>query len=202
MSNNEGNPVLDGLMDRRTVVLSGAINHKSVVDVSSRLMVMQLASTDRINLIIDSGGGDLHPTLALCDLLTSVLTAPVRGIAIGGCASAATFVLLHCTERWGTPYSRYLIHSGTKGRISIRMNQQTPARLEALLKEVRAEEEMMITMYMKKLGKTRKVVQEFISRGDDEFNEYFSAEEAKKLGLITHIVDGKLDIFSKVNGTK
>jgi len=201
------NSVLETFMNRRTVILSGEINHQSVGDVGQRLITLQARSPDRINLVIDSGGGSMDAALRLCDLMSTVMTAPVRGIALGACGSAATFVMLYCNERISTPYSRFLIHSGTRSKISIPIGQTTSENLEQLLKDVKATEEMVLSLYMSRLTPTtwskeeqtdmqrREYVQKLINRGDQPFDDWMSAQEAIEVGLITEIVSGKLDIF-------
>ncbi len=200
------NPIFDGMMDRRTVILSGEINHASTGEVGQRLISLQMQSDSPINLIIDSGGGSMDAALRLCDLMTTVLTAPVRGIALGECGSAATFVMLYCIERIGTPYSRFLIHSGTRSKITIPINQTTSENLGQLLRDVEATEEMVMKLYMNRLtpkkwsGKTsnkdrRAFVRKLIARGDQRFDDWMSAEEAVQVGLIESVFTGKLDIF-------
>ncbi len=200
-------PIVEGLMERRTVVLRDEINHDSISELRGRLLTLQMRSTDRINLIIDSGGGNFYSALELCDVMTNLLTAPIRGIALGACGSAATFVMLHCNERIGTPHSRFLIHSGTRTKISLPINQTTSENLEQLLKEVKATEERVLQLYMSQLtpkawapqGPTdeerRVYAQKLINRGDQNFNDWLSAEEALDVGLIGKIERGKLNIF-------
>lgn len=201
------NPALEAFMARRTVILSGEINHQSIGELGQRMIELQARSTDRINLIIDSGGGSIDFALYLCDLMSTVMTAPVRGIALGSCGSAATFVMLYCNERISTPYSRFLVHSGTRSKISIPIGQTTSENLEQLLKDVKATEEMVLGLYMSRLTPTawtkkeptdeerRGYVQKLINRGDQSFDNWMSAEEAIEVGLVTEIVNGKLDIF-------
>jgi ATP-dependent Clp protease, protease subunit len=201
------NPAVETFLARRTVILTGDINHQSIGEVAQRLITLQARSPDRINLIIDSGGGSMDAALRLCDLMSTVMTAPVRGIALGSCGSAATFVMLYCNERISTPYTRFLIHSGTRSKISIPIGQTTSENLEQLLRDVKATEEMVLGLYMSKLTPTawskempanekrREYVQQLIDRGDQSFDEWMSAEEAIEVGLITKIVSEKLDIF-------
>lgn len=201
------NPIFNIFMSRRTVILSDEINHQSIGEVGQRMVELQARSPDRINLIIDSGGGSMDAALRLCDLMSTVLTAPVRGIALGACGSAATFVMLYCNERLSTPYSRFLIHSGTRSKISIPIGQTTSENLEQLLRDVKATEEMVLSLYMSKLTPVawskekptdemrREYVQQLIDRGDQSFDDWMSAEEAIEVGLVTEIVHGKLDIF-------
>ncbi len=199
--------ILDAMMKRRTVVLGGEITHSSTSDVAKRLISLQMLSNDTINLVIDSSGGSLDAALRLCDLMTVVMTAPVRGIALGQCSSSATFIMLHCNERLGTPYSRFLVHSGTASEIAIPINHTTSENLEQLLHEVKETEETVTQLYMNCLTpaawtkKTtnearRGFVQKLIARGDQKFDEHMSAEEAVRAGLIERVVHEKLDIFN------
>jgi ATP-dependent protease ClpP protease subunit len=200
------NPILTGLMDRRTVVLSGEINKETIATVSQRFFQLQLHSSDMINLLIDSPGGEMRSALFLCDILTSVMTAPVRGIVIGECSSAATFILLSCKERMGTFYSRYVIHSATRNQIRVQMNDTTSERLEQILREVKASEETITRLYMRTLQPAnwnestteddrRTFVKQLIARGDQEYNAVMSSDEAVEVGLIQSIIAKKLDIF-------
>ena len=202
------NPIGEGLLDRRTVVLSGEISPKSVAEAGRQMMALQMRSPDKINLIIDSGGGATYAALHLCDLMRTVITSHIRGIALGDCGSAATFIMLHCDERLTTPFSQFLIHSGTRSKITIPINQTTTENLEQLLKDTRATEEMVIELYRNKLtptawkkskpSKARQIqyVQQLIARGDQRFDNWLTAEEAVEVGLVTKIVRDKLDIFS------
>ena len=201
------NSLFETFMARRTVILSGEINHQSIDELGRRMMTLQARSPDRINLIIDSGGGSLDAALRLCDLISTVMTAPVRGIALGACGSAATFVMLYCNERISTPYSRFLIHSGTRSKISIPIGQTTSENLEQLLRDVKSTEKMVLDLYMSRLtpaswaqqkpsdDERRTYVQKLIDRGDQPFDDWMSAEEAVEVGLVTEIMHGKLDIF-------
>lgn len=200
------NPILDGLMERRTVILDGKINNTSISDVGRRLVSLQMQSLAQINLLIDSGGGSLDAALRLCDLITTIMTAPVRGIAIGECGSAATFIMLHCQQRFGTPYSRFLIHSGMRSEIALPINGSTSENLEQLLYEAKATDDMVVQLYMNRLTPSswtpdthevdrRRYVQGLITRGDQRFNSEMMAKEAVDVGLIEGVIYDKLDIF-------
>lgn len=200
-------PLIDGLMERRTVTISGKINNDIINDVGSRMLALQMRSPAPINIVFDSGGGSVYAALRLCDLIHSLITAPVHGIAMGICGSAATFIMLHCQKRISTPHSRFLIHSGTRSEITIPVNQSTSEHLEQLLKDTRATEEIVTRLYMTRLtpkawanGNTseeekRVFVQKLISRGDQPFDQWFSAEHALEIGLIEEITTTKLGIF-------
>lgn len=198
--------IFNDLMSKRTVVISGKIVKDNIDDVIRRLIALQTLSHEPIYLIIDSSGGSIHFALRLCDLMTTLITAPIKGVAMGLCGSAATFIMLHCDERIGTPYSKFLIHSGYRDQISIPIDQSTADNLELLLKETKNLEEEAIDLYMRKLTphtwsdntsneNKRTYVKELIKRGDQNFNNWMSAKEAEEVGLINNIIVDKLDIF-------
>jgi ATP-dependent protease ClpP protease subunit len=205
------NKLLDNLMKRRTVLLAGEITFKTIKDVSARMIDLQHQSPDRITLIIDSGGGNVQMALDLCDLIRVVITAPVRGIALGKCGSAATFIMLHCTERLGAPYSRFLVHSSVLHTPScgLRLTENLELSVQRLVQEVSETKETLIQMYAARLTpaiwKTeeptqearRRFVEDLMKRGDQDFGEWIAAKEAVELGLIEKIVTEKLDIFPK-----
>jgi ATP-dependent protease ClpP protease subunit len=198
MSDNSGNVELRDMLMRQRTVLLGEINSESGTEVARRLLILQSQSTDKINLLIDSGGGENSWAYRLCDLIECVITAPVKGIAIGSCNSAATFVMLHCNERIATPKARFIIHSGRMSGITVPLNHTTQTELEHLLAATKISTEQMIRMYMQKMHKSRKEIIALIRRGDQKFNDSISAIEAVKFGLIERIEE-KLDIFPEVS---
>ena len=182
-------------MRHRTVTLSGEITHDSTGEIARQLLTLQAESLTPINLLIDSGGGHDNAALQLCDLITHLITVPVRGLVLGSCMSAATFVILHCDVRLATPYSRFKIHSGTMSGITLPLDGNTTTNLEHLLSESKTVAERVANLYMRKLGISREQVDALVARGDQRFDDDMSALEAKEIGLITGIIEGKLNIF-------
>lgn len=199
--------LVDGLMAKRTVALEGRITADVTKDVGKRLLTLQMQSNEPIKLLINSGGGSTFAALELCDLMSSIMTAPIHATAIGTCGSAATFVMLHCNKRRSTRYSQFLIHSGTKSEITVPVNQRSSELLESLIKEIRDTEELVTRLYMEHLtpkaweGRTpteeerRDFVRELLGRGDQRFDQWFFAKHAIEIGLIQEITTTKLDIF-------
>lgn len=199
--------ILEGLTKRRTVALGGEIDESIISNLATHMLRFQIESNDPINLIIESGGGSIFHALRLCDLITTVFTAPIRGIALGACGSAATFVMLHCQERLSAPHAEFLIHSGTRSKISLPINQTSSVMLEQLTKDLRKMEQIARDLYVNRLTpaawkrkrttlmQKRTYVQKLIARGDQEFDNWISAKEALEVGLIDRIVTGKLGIF-------
>lgn len=197
-------------MARRTIFLNGKITLETMSEAAERMLTLQMRSPDPINLVINSGGGGVYAAMHLCDIMESIMTAPVHGIALGVCGSAATFVMLHCQKRMSTPHARFMIHSGTRSEITVPINHTTSEHLEQLLQEVKATEEVMTRVYMKRLtpkgwengrpseDEQRAYIKELINRGDQPFNQWFSAAHAVEIGLIDEITTAKLEIFPQV----
>lgn len=194
-------------MERRTIFLEDDVTPESISDVGSRMLFLQTESSEPITLLINSGGGDLYPALQLCEQMKIIMKAPVRGIAVGECASSATFIMLHCAERYGTPYSRFLVHSGNLGGIDVPIGRASREVAEQLLADIKATEEQVTNLYIDHLtpaewkagevdrNEKRQFVQKLIDRGDQRFNGWLSAEEAVHVGLIEDVYKVKLDIY-------
>ncbi len=207
MSEEKPNLIEQGLFKRRTILLAGDITPESTTKAERQLLELQLQSEDTATLIINSGGGSTYDALRLCTVIKTILTIKIRGVVIERCGSAATFVLLHCHERIGTPYCHYLIHSGSRSKITIPVGQNTSDQLEQLLLSTRTVEEEVIGMYMRCLTppswkdrnvteeEKRDFVQKLIDRGDQRFNADLSNKEALAAGLIERVEEGNIGIF-------
>jgi len=187
--------VVEKLMEKRILTLTGRIQTESIGELISQMLFLQAQSNNRIDLIIDSGGGVIQPALKLCDFMSHILTVPVRGIAVGSCSSAATFIMMHCAQRVCTPHAGFVIHSGTHNNISVPMNETTEEHLQHLLATSKKMTELVIKLYMQKLKKTRAEVQQVINRGDQHFDKRLSAKEAVEIGLVEEILKKNLKLF-------
>lgn len=207
MAEEQKESIREGLMAHRTVVLVEEVSDKTVWEIINKMFNLQMKSSDPINLIIDSPGGSLTAAFQLCDFIENLFTAPVRGITIGLCASAATLIMLSCNKRLGTRNSKFVIHSSMRSGIGLQNNHTSVENLELLLKDLRTTEEKYIKHYLNHLtpiawkdgkpseNEQREFVRSLLRRGDQNFDQRMTAEEAVESGLIEEIVEGKLDIF-------
>jgi len=176
-------------MDRRTLLLEGSITERKLKDLRNRMLLLESQDPDiPIRLEIDCPGGDTFPALHFCDFLELRLRTPVHGVVSGLCASSATFVLLHCTERSGFPNSRFLIHSSEMGGVALKTNPSSRTVREQLNAELEATHEQVTQMYMRKLGLSRDEVEALTVRGEQPFNAVMWAPEALRIGLIQKLI--------------
>ena len=134
-----------------------------------------------IKLFINSPGGVLIPTMAVCDTIISS-TTPVYGINMHEAASAAAFIFICCHRRVAMPNAYFLLHLGSGGTGGT--FQQSRAQQEDYNHHMNA----VISMLEKRLDIDDK--EEFERLIDGEWYLYMdttdgSKSDARRFNLIT-----------------
>ena len=132
-----------------------------------------------LQLIINSGGGDLQAAFAVIDTMKGS-AIPVYTVGLGCVASAAIAIFMagEKGKRVLTPNTSVLSHQyswGTYGK---------EHELLATVKEYELTTKRMINHYKKCTGLTEKKIREFLLPAQDI---WLSATEAKKLGICDSI---------------
>ena len=128
-----------------------------------------------LQLVINSGGGDLQAAFALIDTMKGS-AIPVRTVGLGCVASAAVLIFISGEKghRVLTPNTSILSHQfswGTYGK---------EHELFATVREYELTTKRMISHYKKCTGLSEKKIRDFLLPAQDVWLE---AKEAKKLGL-------------------
>lgn len=138
-------------------------------------------STKDINLYINSPGGMVTAGLAVYDTM-QFIKSPITTICMGMAMSFGAVILAAGSKgkRYALPNSRIMIHQPLVGGIS---GQATDILVEA-----------------KEMSHTRRILEEIMSKHtgqpfskinlDMERNNYMSAEEALKYGIIDEVIMG------------
>lgn len=167
------------LLNERIIFLGGPID-----DHVANLVIAQLLYLDHtdpkkdIHLYINSPGGSVTAGLAILDTM-SFVKADVSTICVGIAASMGALLLSAGTKgkRFALPNSEVMIHQvmgGAEGQASdIEINARHILRTKETLNKILA----------KNTGKTFAQVEK-----DSDRDNYMSADEAKKYGLIDDIV--------------
>ena len=132
-----------------------------------------------LQLIINSGGGDLQAAFAVIDTMKGS-AIPIYTVGLGCVASAAIAIFMagEKGKRVLTPNTSILSHQyswGTYGK---------EHELLATVKEYELTTKRMINHYKKCTGLTEKKIREFLLPAQDI---WLSATEAKKLGICDSI---------------
>lgn len=138
-------------------------------------------STKDINLYINSPGGMVTAGLAVYDTM-QFIKAPITTICMGMAMSFGAVILAAGSKgkRYALPNSRIMIHQPLVGGIS---GQATDILVEA--KEMSHTRRILEEIVAKHTGQTFEKVNR-----DMERNNYMSAQEAQKYGIIDEVIMG------------
>ncbi len=174
--------IFSRLLKDRIIVLSEDVNHVTASLVIAQMLFLESEDPDReIHFYINSPGGSITDGMAIVDTM-NYIKCPVSTNCIGMAASMGA-VLLACGEkgkRFATPNAEILIHQPL---ISGGLSGQTT--------EIKIHADHMV--------KTREKLNKLLSEktgqpldkinADTERDNYMTAEEALKYGLIDGILE-------------
>jgi ATP-dependent Clp protease protease subunit len=171
--------IFSRLLRDRVIMLGSQIDDMVANIIVAQLLFLEHDDSGReISLYINSPGGLVTAGFGIMDTMHHI-KCPVRTICYGQAASMGAFLLAAGTRgmRSALPNARVMIHQplgGAEGQasdIAIRAQEmaRTKERLNALLAEF--------------TGKTVKQIE-----GDTDRDNFMSADEAKKYGLIDEVI--------------
>lgn len=165
--------------------ISGGIDPGSLLDIQQDIILKQMNPEwkDDIQVIVNSYGGDVAECWALIDLLDWI-RMDVRTIAMGYCASAGACIACCGThgKRIISPNTTIMIHGAKTGAYG------DVRQIMSVSKDLQDEHQKDIRFWLKHSKYKRKdKVEEVFLKGPDQF---FTAEEALKHGIIDIIMNG------------
>lgn len=167
------------LFDSRTIIISGEINQKLASSIVAQLIGMAADSDADITLFINSQGGHVESGDTIHDMIRFIRPR-VRIIGTGWVASAGAliFVAVPVEDRYCLPNTRFLLHQPAGGAGGTASDIEIEA--EEILKMRRRLNQIFAKQTDQPLEKIEK---------DTNRNFWLSADEAKKYGLVGHIVE-------------
>ena len=167
------------LLKDRIVMLSGPIDDAVANSVIAQLLFLDAQDPDKdIYLYINSPGGSVSAGLAIFDTM-NFINADVQTIVIGMAASMGAFLLAagEKGKRYALPNAEVMIHQPLGGA------QGQATEIEIAAKNILKTRDTLNKILAERTGQTLKV----IARDTDRDN-YMSAEEAVKYGLVDAIM--------------
>lgn len=178
--------IFSRLLKDRIIFLAEDVNPTSASLVVAQLLFLESEDPDReIHLYINSPGGSITDGMAIVDTI-NYIKCPVSTICVGLAASMGAVLLASGTKgkRYATPNAEILIHqpliaggglSGQTTEIKIHADHMVKTRdkLNKILSE--------------KTGQDLATIEK-----DTERDNYMTAEEALKYGLIDGIMDKRI----------
>ena len=166
------------LLEDRIVFLTGEINDATANVVIAQLIYLEGKNPDKdIYLYINSPGGAVSAGIAIYDTM-NYLKCDVSTICIGLAASMGAFLLSSGTKgkRFALPNSEIMIHQPLGGA------QGQASDIEIQAKHIQKTKQMLNKILSKNTGKSLEIIEK-----DTDRDNYMTAEEAKKYGLIDNI---------------
>lgn len=171
------------LLRDRIVFIRGVFDDELATSVVAQLLFLEAQDPAKdVVMYIHSPGGYVSAALAIYDTI-NYIKSDVSTVCVGSAASAAAFILSSGTKgkRYALKNSRVMVHqvsSGAEGHI---------ADLRIKLNEADVLNEILLKEFAKNTNK--KIAQ---LRKDIDRDYYFSAEEAKKYGIVDEVLDRRV----------
>ena len=167
------------LLKDRIIFLGGPIDDNVAYVVIAQLLFLESEDPDKdIHLYINSPGGVVTAGLAIYDTM-QYIKPDVSTICIGQAASMGSVLLAAGAKgkRYALPYSRIMIHQPLGGA----QGQSTDIQIQA--REILRIRETLNEILSRHTGQSVKKLTE-----DTERDNFMSALEAKKYGLIDEVI--------------
>lgn len=164
----------------RTIRLTGSVNKATAIKIIDKMIELSKADPNAdIELRISSGGGSVPDGMAIYDVMKS-LPNDIRTVCEGEAQSMAAFLLSAGTQgkRYAYPNCEIMYHQpswGTRGQIT---------DMEIITSQGNVSKDQMIEIIAEDTGWSEKVIRDLLER-----NFYPTAEEAKEMGFIDHIIE-------------
>ena len=174
--------IFSRLLNDRIIMLCDEVNDQVASVVIAQLLYLEGKDPDKdISLYINSPGGSVSAGLAIFDTM-NYIKCDVSTICMGMAASMGAFLLAAGKKgkRYALPHSEIMIHQPlgqTQGQATeILIHAEHIKKTRALLNEILAE----------RTGKPREEIER-----DTERDNFMSAEEAARYGLIDKVITNR-----------
>jgi len=176
------------LLKDRIIFITGPVNDHMSILICAQLLHLESENPKKdISIYINSPGGVVTSGMAMYDTM-QYITPDVSTVCIGQACSMGSLLLAAGAEgkRYSLPNSRIMVHQPSGGA----QGQATDIQIQA--NEIINLRKRLNNIYVKHTGQKLKTIEEALER-----DNFMSAEEAKKFGLIDHIVEKRTDTVSK-----
>ncbi len=183
-----GYDIYSRLLKDRIIFIGTAIDDHVANAVIAQMLFLQMQDPKKdIHIYINSPGGSVTAGLAMYDTM-QFLTCDVNTYCIGICASMGAVLLTAGTagKRFCLPNSHVMIHQVSGGA------QGTASDVERTVKFMYGLKGRLNKILAHHTGKTEKQVEK-----DADRDNYMSAEEATKYGLVDKVLESKPDLGDK-----
>lgn len=171
------------LLKDRIIILGQQVTDELANSIIAQILFLEVDNPEKdIHLYINSPGGSVTAGLAIYDMMQFV-KCDVATYCLGMAASMGSLLLTAGTagKRYCMPHGRIMIHQpliaggGLSGQVT---------DIEIHTNELVKTKKKLTDIYVKHTGQPYDLLHKAMER-----DNYMSAEEAKKFGLIDHVVE-------------
>ncbi len=175
-------PLQQKLLERCEVHISGPIDDDMADYVHEAFLHLRAEGNPDVDIYLRSEGGDFVSALHIYDEIR-FYQGKTRGILNGFAYSGAAIDLQACTERWSYPHGSLLIHNGKSTDRHPKEDFAHARKRQDIIRRFDLAQRMMYDIFTRRTGKTENAIRILCER-----NQVMTAEQAKKFGLIDHIM--------------
>jgi len=171
--------IFSRLLKDRIVMLSGEVNDQVASTIVAQLLFLEAEDPEKdIYFYINSPGGVITAGMSIFDTM-NYIKPDVSTICIGQAASMGAFLLSSGAKgkRYSLPNSRIMIHQPSGGA----QGQSTDIQIQA--KEIQRMKDDLNAILAENTGQKIAKIAE-----DTERDNFMSAEESKKYGMIDEVI--------------
>ncbi|MCB9991379.1 MAG: ATP-dependent Clp endopeptidase proteolytic subunit ClpP [Rhodospirillales bacterium] len=172
------------LLKERIIFLTGEVNDQVSALICAQLLFLESENPKKdISFYINSPGGVVTSGLAMYDTM-QYIKPEVSTVCIGQAASMGSLLLTAgaANKRFALPHARIMIHQPHGGA----QGQATDIEIQA--KEILRLRSKLNDIYVHHTGQKLSVIEKAMDR-----DNFMSAEEAQKFGLIDQVVDTRAE---------
>ncbi len=177
--------IFSRLLKDRIIFLGTAMNDEVANLLIAQLLFLESEDPDKdINFYINSPGGLVTAGLAVYDTM-QYIKPDITTVCIGQAASMGAVLLTAGTsgKRYSLPNSRILIHQPMGGF------QGQASDIEIQAREILRMKETLNQILVRHTGKNVEQI-----RSDTDRDYFMTGEEAKKYGIIDHVITDRADL--------
>lgn len=174
------------LLKERIIFLTGEVNDEISSLVCAQLLFLESENPKKdIFLYINSPGGSVTAGMAMYDTM-QYISCDVNTLCIGQACSMGSLLLAAGAKgkRFALPNSQIMIHQPSGGFQGQATDMEIRTRLILNMKK------RLNKIYSEKTGQKLSVIEKAMER-----DNFMTPEEAKKFGLVDHIVTSREDVM-------
>jgi ATP-dependent Clp protease, protease subunit len=172
--------IFSRLLKERIIFVTGQVQDGMAGLITAQLLFLEAENPKKpISMYINSPGGVVTSGLAIYDTMQYV-KPDIATVCVGQAASMGSFLLAagSAGHRYALPNARIMVHQPSGGA----QGQATDIQIQA--EEILKVRSRLNDIYARHTGKDLKVIEESMER-----DNFMTADEAKKFGLVDHVVD-------------